>query len=104
MTESSGEDKQGEQTAESTTTAKKAPARSNRDRAKAKDRPGAVHSVRSGLASAIWLLAVLAALILAVGALLVALGFNENHPLVDFVIQTALRIDLGEAQGVRRHR
>lgn len=61
-----------------------------------KERGSTLNAVRSGVASAIWLIAVLAALVLAVGALLIALGFNEGHPLVEFVIDTAARIDLGE--------
>ncbi len=62
---------------------------------KKRDESGAQRARRL-LATAIWLLAVLAALLLAVGALVVALGFNTDHPLVDFVISTAERIDLGE--------
>lgn len=92
----SGESKGSDTTSVSTTTDKKAEPRSSRGGAKAKQSRSTIQSVRSGLASAVWLLAVLAALILAVGALLMALGFNTDHPLVDFVIVTAQRIDLGE--------
>ena len=81
----------------STTPAKGTDSKADRGgRAKVKERESVVNRVRSGVASAVWLLAVLAALVLAVGALLIALGFNADHPLVDFVIETALAIDLGE--------
>ena len=51
--------------------------------------------LRSTLASAIWLVAVVAALVLAVGALLVALRFNLDNPVVDAITQFASRIDFG---------
>ena len=98
----SGEDKGSGTTSDSTTSDSTTPEkktetrRGRRGAAKAKQSRSTVQTVRSGLASAVWLLAVLAALVLAVGALLVALGFNADHPLVDFVIETALKIDLGE--------
>jgi hypothetical protein len=52
--------------------------------------------LRSTLASAIWLVAVVAALVLAVGALLVALRFNLDNPVIDTITSIAGRIDLGE--------
>ncbi len=42
-----------------------------------------------------WLLCVLAALFLAVGALLVALDANQSNSLVKFVLDTADKLDLG---------
>jgi hypothetical protein len=51
---------------------------------------------RSLVASIIWLLAVVAALVLAVGALLVALRYNLDNPIVDAFTTVAGRIDLGE--------
>lgn len=55
-----------------------------------------VSTVRVALASAVWLVAVIAAVVLATGALLVALDFNLDNPLVSFVTETAARLDLGE--------
>jgi len=52
--------------------------------------------IRTRLAQVVWALFVLAALILAVGALLVALdNANESNGLVGFVMDTADAIDLG---------
>jgi hypothetical protein len=54
-----------------------------------------VAKVRGLLAQVIWLLFVLAALFLAVGALLIALNANRDNDLVHFVLQGADRVDLG---------
>ena len=51
---------------------------------------------RSLVASLVWLVAVVAALVLAVGALLVALRFNLDNPLVKVITDLADAIDLGE--------
>ncbi len=56
---------------------------------------GAVGVVRARLAQVIWLLCVFAALLLAAGALLVALKANEDNDLVSFVLSAADRVDLG---------
>jgi hypothetical protein len=53
-----------------------------------------VTKIRVRLAQLIWLLAALAALVLAVGALLIALDANRSNSLVDFVLRTADYIDL----------
>ena len=50
--------------------------------------------IRARLAQLVWLLAALAALVLAVGALLIALDANRNNTLVDFVLRTADFVDL----------
>ena len=56
-----------------------------------------VRSVRSGAATAVWTLAVIAALILAAGALVIALDFNPKNGIVQFFRDTADRINfLGE--------
>lgn len=56
-----------------------------------------VRSVRSGIATAVWVLAVVAALILAAGALVIALDFNPDNEIVKFFSETADRINvLGE--------
>ena len=55
----------------------------------------AIASVRTRVAQVVWLLAVLAAVVLAAGALCIALGANEHNALVKFVLDTADKIDLG---------
>ena len=51
--------------------------------------------VRTRVAQVVWLLAVLAAVILAIGALMVALDFNTRNGLVSFFIDAAKAIDFG---------
>ena len=51
--------------------------------------------VRSRLASLVWLVAVVCALFLAVGALLIALKANQDNAIVAFVLHVADRLDLG---------
>ena len=63
----------------------------SRDRSKSDP----LSSARRTAATVIWVLAVLAALVLAIGALVVALDFNRDNPIVDFVHSTASAIDLG---------
>jgi hypothetical protein len=53
-----------------------------------------VRSVRSGLATAVWVLAVLAAVILAVGALVLVLDFNAKNAVVEFFRDTAGALDI----------
>ncbi len=55
-----------------------------------------VRTVRTKLASAVWLVAVVCALFLAVGALLVALKMNPDNPIVAFILDGADLLDLGE--------
>ncbi|WP_426245267.1 hypothetical protein [Nocardioides sp. LHG3406-4] len=65
---------------------------------------GAVDTVRARLAQLIWLVCVLAALVLAVGALLVALKANKDNDLVSFVLSAADAVDLGvfsRADGIK---
>ena len=52
-------------------------------------------SIRTRIAQVIWLLFVIAALFLAVGALCVALDFNQKNVLVQFAIDGADAVDLG---------
>ena len=47
------------------------------------------NAVRSRLASVVWLVAVVCALFLAIGALLVALDANEKNSIVQFVLRGA---------------
>lgn len=50
-------------------------------------------SVRTRLASVVWLVAVVCALFLAVGALLIALDANRDNTIVTFVLDGADRLD-----------
>jgi len=60
------------------------------------DRDGmTVARVRVQVARLVWLLCVVAALFLAVGALLIALDANQSNSLVKFVLDTADKLDLG---------
>jgi hypothetical protein len=50
-------------------------------------------AVRNKVATVVWLVAVVCALFLAVGALLIALKANENNSIVEFVISGAETLD-----------
>jgi hypothetical protein len=50
-------------------------------------------AVRNKVATVVWLVAVVCALFLAVGALLIALRANENNSIVEFVISGAETLD-----------
>ena len=54
-----------------------------------------VYRVRMVLAQVVWLLFLVAAMFLAVGALLIALDANQDNDLVKFVLEGADRVDLG---------
>ena len=56
---------------------------------------GGVAAARLRVAQLLWLVFVVCALFLAIGALLVSLGANEDNPLVAFVVQGADAVDLG---------
>jgi uncharacterized membrane protein len=51
--------------------------------------------IRARLAQLVWLVAALCALLLAVGALLIALDANKSNDLVDSVLRAADYVDLG---------
>ena len=53
-----------------------------------------ISSIRTRIAQVVWLVFVVCALFLAVGALLIALDANRNNSLVDFVLSAADYIDL----------
>ena len=53
-------------------------------------------AVRTQVASLVWLAAVVCALFLAVGALMVALNMNQDNAIVSFITDVAHRIDFGE--------
>jgi hypothetical protein len=55
----------------------------------------ATSTFRSKLASLVWLIAVVCALILAVGALLVALKANQDNAIVAWILDAADTLDLG---------
>jgi hypothetical protein len=65
--------------------------RATRDKLKSGGR-----DARSKIASAVWLAAVVCALFLAVGALLVALKMNPDNAIVAFILDGADLLDLGE--------
>jgi hypothetical protein len=50
-------------------------------------------AVRNKVATVVWLVAVVCALFLAVGALLIALKANENNSIVEFIISGAETLD-----------
>jgi len=54
-----------------------------------------VATVRTRVAQVVWLLFVVAALFLALGALCIALDFNQDNPLVQFILDGADALDLG---------
>lgn len=56
---------------------------------------GRVALVRARIAQVVWLFCVLCALVLAVGALLIALEANQDNALVEFVLSAADLADLG---------
>jgi uncharacterized membrane protein len=70
-------------------------ARAERRRSGGEKVKAGADAVRSRMASLVWLVAVLAALFLAVGALLVALKMNQQNAIVKFVLDVAKAIDLG---------
>jgi len=57
--------------------------------------PSTLTTIRTRIAQLVWLLFVVCALFLAVGALLVALDANVDNPLVAFVLDGADAVDLG---------
>jgi hypothetical protein len=69
--------------------------KANRGAAAAAKAKAGADFVRLRLAQLVWLVCVLAALILAFGALLIALDANLKNDLVTFVLDTADRLDLG---------
>lgn len=63
--------------------------------------------IRVRLAQLIWLVCALCALVLALGALLIALDANEKNALVDFVLRAADYVDLdvfGREGGIKQFR
>ena len=57
--------------------------------------PGMVHTIRSYASRIVWAIALLAALALAIGALLIALKANQDNTLVAFILDLADIADLG---------
>lgn len=74
---------------------KTSPSRAERRRSAGAAVKGATSTARSKLASLVWLVAVVCALFLAVGALLVALKANQDNAIVAFVLDAADTLDLG---------
>ena len=65
------------------------------DRQTGKKIVAGANAVRSRIASLVWLLAVICALFLAIGALLVALKANRHNSVVSFILAGADKVDLG---------
>lgn len=92
-----------------TTTDSKADAKAQRDAARAEKAEAAkerrrermerssavVADARTRVAQVVWILCVIAALLLAIGALCIALKANGSNSLVKFVIDTAGKLDFG---------
>jgi hypothetical protein len=66
-----------------------------KDRQTGKKVVAGANLVRSRIASLVWLVAVVCALFLAIGALLVALKANQQNGIVKFVLDGADALDLG---------
>ncbi len=58
-------------------------------------RRATVNKIRARVAQLVWIVCVVAALFLAVGALCIALKANPANSLVKFIIQTADKLDFG---------
>jgi hypothetical protein len=71
------------------------PSRADRRRGTAAAVKKGTSTVRSKLASLLWLVAVVCALFLAVGALLVALKANQDNAVVAFILDGADTLDMG---------
>ena len=69
--------------------------KSEKDGASKVDGKTMLGTVRTRVAQVVWLVFCLCALLLAVGALLVALDANEGNPLVELVVRGADAVDLG---------
>ncbi len=54
------------------------------------------NAARTKVASLVWLVAVICALFLAVGALMVALNMNQDNSIVAFVTDVAHKLDFGD--------
>ena len=82
----------------STTTDDEAPVpeRKRRVRATGEQRRGRVLSLRTKIATVIWLAAVICALFLAIGALIVALKMNQDNAIIGVIIDGAKNLDFGE--------
>jgi len=52
--------------------------------------------IRNAVATAVWLIAVVCAVLLAIGALFVVLDFNRDNALVKFFIDAADYVDIGQ--------
>jgi len=69
--------------------------RKRKDRQVGKLVVAGTNAIRSRIASVVWLVAVVCALFLAVGALLVALKMNQDNAIVAFVLDVAAKLDFG---------
>ena len=72
-----------------------AAAKADRKAARRAKGGAAVAQVRSRIAQVVWIICVVAALFLAIGALCIALKANPSNGLVKFVTDTADKLDFG---------
>ena len=72
-----------------------AAAKADRKAARRAKGGAAVAKVRSRIAQVVWIICVVAALFLAIGALCIALKANPSNGLVKFVTDTADKLDFG---------
>ncbi len=78
---------------------------SNKETTVEESGPGAVAKVRGTVAHLVWLVCVVCAVLLALGALLIALKANADNALVSFIDGAADAVDLGvfdRAAGVKQ--
>ncbi|WP_254185496.1 hypothetical protein [Nocardioides panacis] len=69
--------------------------RKKKDRQVGRKVVAGTNAIRARIASVVWLVAVVCALFLAVGALLVALKMNQDNAIVAFVLDGAAKLDFG---------
>ena len=89
-------------TTNATTATPVAERKQRKDRQTGKKVVAGANAVRSRIASIVWLVAVVCALFLAVGALLIALNANQDNAVVQFVLNGADKLDLGRLQPGQR--
>jgi hypothetical protein len=66
-----------------------------------------VDKIRGTLAQLVWIVSALSALLLAMGALLIALEANRSNSAVDFILQAASFVDLdifSRSDGIKQFR
>ena len=91
--ETDGGESAGETKKKGSTTARTE--RPDRKRDTGKKLAAGANALRDRIATVVWLVAVVCALFLAVGALLVAVGMNQQNAIVSFITDGARTLDFG---------